>query len=241
MTSLRSLTFNVLFVLGSAAILIVCLPVLVLPRGAPVRAGRVWAGFSLGLLAAVCGLRHEIRGRSNLPDGPCIIAAKHQSAWDTMIFLLLVDGPAFVFKRELMWVPLFGRDLVRARCIVLARRSGTYSLILLVARAKQTVAGGQTIVIFPEGTRVAPGAQRPYLPGVAALYGQLGVPVVPVAVNSGYYWGRRSFRKRPGRIVLEFLPPIAPGLDRKTFATELEQRIENASNALLAEARATSG
>ena len=241
MTTLRSLTFNVLFILWGAAIHIVCLPILVLPRGATIRAGRLWASVSLGLLAVLCGLRHEIRGRSNLPDGPCIIAAKHQSAWDTLIFPVLLDGPAFVFKRELMWVPLLGWYMVRAGCIPIDRRAGPKALRRLIARAKQTVARGQSIIIYPEGTRVAPGAKRPYLPGVAAIYGQLGVPVVPVAVNSGLFWGRRSFRKRPGRIVLEFLPPITPGLDRKTFAAELEQRIENASDALLAEARAACG
>ncbi|MHA1601262.1 MAG: lysophospholipid acyltransferase family protein [Alphaproteobacteria bacterium] len=237
MITLRSLAFNFLFILWSMAIHIVCLPVLLLPRGATIWAGRIWAGVSLGLLATICGLRHEIRGRSNLPDGPFIIAAKHQSAWDTLIFPLLVDGPAFVFKRELMWIPLLGWYMVRAGCIPIDRRAGPKALRRLIVRAKQTLARGQNIVIFPEGTRVAPGAQRPYLPGVAALYSQLNVPVVPVAVNSGQFWGRRSFRKRPGRIVLEFLPPIAPGLPRRDFAAELQQRIENASNALLIEAR----
>ena len=241
MTTLRSLTFNFLFILWGAAIHIVCVPVLVLPSRATIWAGRIWAGVSLGLLATICGLRHEIRGRSNLPDGPCIIAAKHQSAWDTLIFPLLVDGPAFVFKRELMWIPLLGWYMVRAGCIPIDRRAGPKALRRLIVRAKQTLAGGQTIVIFPEGTRVAPGAQRPYLPGVAALYSQLNVPVVPVAVNSGLFWGRRSFRKRPGRIVLEFLPPIVPGLPRRDFAAELQQRIENASNALLIEARKACG
>jgi 1-acyl-sn-glycerol-3-phosphate acyltransferase len=241
MTTLRSLTFNTLFILWGIAINIVCLPVLLLPRGGAVRAGRIWARGSLGLLGAVCGLRHEIRGRGNMPDGPCIVAAKHQSAWDTLIFPLLLDGPAFVFKRELMWVPLLGWYMVRSGCIPIDRRAGAKALRRLIARAKQALARRQTIVIYPEGTRVAPGTRRPYLSGVAALYGQLCVPVVPVAVNSGVFWGRRSFRKKPGRIVLEFLPPIAPGLDRKTFTTELEQRIETASQALLTEARAACG
>ena len=140
-----------------------------------------------------------------------------------------------------MWIPLLGWYMVRAGCIPIDRRAGPKALRRLIVRAKQALARGQTIVIFPEGTRVAPGAQRPYLPGVAALYSQLNVPVVPVAVNSGLFWGRRSFRKRPGRIVLEFLPPIAPGLPRRDFATKLQQRIETASNALLIEARSGCG
>jgi 1-acyl-sn-glycerol-3-phosphate acyltransferase len=238
MIALRSLLFNVLFSVWTAIVLIACLPML-MPASATIRAGRVWAKVSLAMLAAICGLRHEIRGLANLPSGPCMIASKHQSAWDTLIFPLLVDGPAYVYKRELRWIPLFGWYLTRAGCIPIDRAGGPKALRHMIEHARASLALGHKVIIFPEGTRVAPGDHRPYHPGVAALYGQLAVPVAPVAVNSGLYWGRRSFRKRPGTIILEILPPIAPGMRRREFAAELERRIETASDALLAEARRT--
>lgn len=237
MIVLRSLLFNVAFFTWTAALLLAALPLTPLRRGPLFRLGRAWARGNLALLAGLCGLGYEIRGRANLPATPCILAAKHQSAWDTMIFLLLVDGPSFVFKKELLWVPLFGWYLQRAGCIAIDRKGGARALRRMVEAARRALRRGQYIVIFPEGTRVAPGHKRPYHPGAAALYTQLGVPVVPVAVDSGLYWGRRSFRKRSGRIVLELLPPIAPGLPRRRFAAELETAIEEASARLLAEAR----
>ncbi len=239
MIVLRSLVFNTLFLIWTALVLIACLPIL--SSAGTFKAGRIWARVSLAMLRAICGLRHEIRGRANLPPGPCMIAAKHQSAWDTLIFPLLVNGPAYVYKRELRRIPLFGWYLTRAGCVPIDRAGGPKALRRMIEHARRSLAQGRTVIIFPEGTRVTPGAHHPHHPGVAALYSQLGVPVVPVAVNSGVYWGRRAFAKRPGRIVLEFLPPSAPGLDRRKFAARLEQQIEEASDALLAEARDACG
>jgi len=177
------------------------------------------------MLWTICGLRHEIRGLANLPPGPCMIAAKHQSAWDTLIFPLLVNGPGYIYKRELRRIPLFGWYLTRAGCIPIDRAGGPKALRRMIEHARRSLAQGRTIIIFPEGTRLAPGQRGAYHPGVAALYGQLSVPVVPVAVNSGVYWGRRAFHKQPGRIILEFLPPIAPGLPRREFAAELRRHL----------------
>lgn len=235
---LRSLLFNVLFFAWTTVMNVVCVPALALPQPVVLGAARLWIRGVLLLLAGICGLRHEVRGAENLPAGPCIVAAKHQSAWDTLIFILLLDKPSYVFKRELLWLPLFGWYVARSGCIPIDRAGGPVALRRMVRAARRAVDQGRTIVIFPEGTRVAPGARRPYHPGTAALYAQLGVPVVPVAVNSGLYWGRRSFLKRPGRIALEFLRPIAPGLTRAVFTRELEHRIETASECLAAEAQA---
>jgi len=239
MIAVRSFVFNTLFLIWTALVLIACLPILT--STAIVKAGQIWARVSLAMLRTICGLHHEIRGLENLPAGPCMIAATHQSAWDTLIFPLLVNGPGYIYKRELRRIPLFGWYLSRAGCIPIDRAGGPKALRRMIEHARRSLAQGRTIIIFPEGTRVPPGARRPYHPGVAALYGQLGVPVVPVAVNSGLYWGRRAFAKRPGRIVLEFLPPIAPGMDRRKFTAELQRRMEEASDALLAEARAACG
>lgn len=232
MIALRSLLFNGFFYGWTALCVLLGLPLLLGPRAGIYYLGRVWAHPILGALAVLCGLRHEVRGREHLPGGAVLIAAKHQSAWDTIIFSILLWDHSFVLKRELMWVPLFGLYLARAGLIAVDRQGGAKALKKMVATARRTAALGRPIVIFPEGTRVAPDQHRPYQPGVAALYGQLGLPVVPVALNSGLFWRRRSFLKRPGTIVLEFLPPIPPGLPRKAFLARLEQAIEGRSRAL---------
>ncbi len=236
MLALRSLLFNIAFFLWSTLIQVLFLPSLLLPMAVVVSVQRFWIRGSLALLAGICDLRHEIRGLEHLPPGPCIIASKHQSAWDTLIFAVLFRGPGFIVKRELLWIPLFGWYIRRTGCIAIDRKGGASILKRMIADARDAIGKGQHIVIFPEGTRVALGQRRPYLPGVGALYGQLGVPVVPVALNSGLFWGRRTFLKKPGRITLEFQEPIAPGLSRKDFTAELERRIETASARLLAAA-----
>jgi len=161
---------------------------------------------------------------------------KHQSAWDALILPVVLGDPAVVIKRELLWLPFYGWYAARAGSITIDRRGGAGALRRMVAAARQAVAAARPIVIFPEGTRTAPGHRLTYQPGVAALYQALAVPLVPAAVNSGLYWGRRSFVKRPGRIVLEFLPPIPPGLPRQQVMRELETRIETATAALEREA-----
>ena len=238
MLVLRSLAFNALFYCWSTLLQVTCLPTILVSRRAVTWVQRTWVRGNFALLALICGLRYEIRGLEELPREPCIIASKHQSAWDTMIFALLIRRPGHIFKRELLWVPVFGWYLLRAGGIPIDRKGGAAALKRMIAAARRTISEGRHIVIFPEGTRVAVGARVPYHPGVAALYTQLKVPVVPVALNSGLFWGRRTFLKKPGRIVLEFLEPIPPGLRRREFLEVLQQRIESASVDLAAEASA---
>jgi len=231
--ALRSALFNLLFFGWSALLAVLFGPLLPLLSHARVLwLGRLWARTILGLLGRIIGLGHEVRGWDNVPRGPKILAVKHQSAWDTVVFLLLLDDPAYVIKRELLRIPLFGGYLRRVGMIAVDRRGGARALRALVRDSEAALAAGRPVVIFPEGTRVAPGERRPYHPGIAALYLRTGAAVVPVALNSGRFWGRRSFLKRPGRIVLEFLPPIEPGLGRKAFGQELERRIETACQRL---------
>ncbi|MGB8274798.1 MAG: lysophospholipid acyltransferase family protein, partial [Alphaproteobacteria bacterium] len=168
----------------------------------------------------------------------CVLAVKHQSAFETLALPLILGDPAFVVKRELFAIPLFGWFLARLGMIAIDRKAGAAALKSIVRRAKRALATGRHVVIFPEGTRVALHAKRPYHAGVAALYAMAGAPVVPVALDSGLYWRRRGFLKRPGRVVIEFLPPIAPGLDRDAFMAELQSRIEGATKRLVAEAAA---
>ncbi|NIA68420.1 1-acyl-sn-glycerol-3-phosphate acyltransferase [Pelagibius litoralis] len=232
MTLLRSLLFNLFFYVWTSLILVVGLPLMLGPRSWLYHLGRFWVGGIMAALRILCGLRYEVRGLENLPDGPVLIAAKHQSAWDTLIFSLLLWDHSFVLKQELTWIPVFGLYLLRAGLVPVDRKGGSRALRKMVAKAKHAVSQGRPIVIFPEGTRVAPGQKRPYHPGVAALYSQLGIGVVPVALNSGLFWGRHRFAKKAGTIVLEFLPQIEPGLHRKEFLRRLETAIEERSRAL---------
>ena len=234
----KAVVFNLAFFAWTAALGTAGLPFLLTPRAATMRFGRFWAKSVLGLLRAVVGLDHEVRGLDRIPGSGCIIAMKHQSAWDTLILPVALGDPAVVLKRELLLLPFFGWYAARAGSISIDRKAGAVALRRMIASARPAAAAGRPIVIFPEGTRVAPGERLPYQPGVAALYQALGLPLVPAAVNSGLFWGRRSFVKRPGRIVLEFLDPIPPGWPRPRLMAELERRIETATSALLHEAPA---
>ena len=165
-----------------------------------------------------------------------LVASKHQSMWDTIVMTAILKDPAMVLKRELLWIPFYGWYAQKARMIAIDRGAAAAAIRRLVSQGKAAVAEGRPVVIFPEGTRSAPGSKLEYKPGVAALYRQLGVECVPAAVNSGLFWARRGFTRRPGTILLEFLPPIPAGLDRKTFMAELETRIETATAKLVEEA-----
>ena len=232
MILLRSLLFQLFSNLWSWSMMILCLPVLLLPRRRVVQVGRVWAGGLHWLLRWICGLDFEVAGREHLPPGPCIVASKHQSAWDTIAMPVIFPDPAFVLKRELLRIPLFGLYLSKAENLAVDRSGGAKALRRMVTAARPIVAAGRKIVIYPEGTRTAPGRRIAYHPGVAARYQQLQLPVVPVALDSGLYWARRGLLRPPGRIQVEIRPPIPPGLPRREFLQRLESEIEETSDAL---------
>ena len=238
MTWMRALAFNFAFFSVTALLGVLGLPMLLMPRRQVMRFGRFWAQCVLALLKAIVGLDGKVRGLEHLPQGACIVAMKHQSAWDTLILPVVLGDPAVVLKRELLLVPFYGWYAARAGSIAIDRKGAAGALRHMLADARHAAAMGRPVVIFPEGTRTAPGQRLPYQPGVAALYQALHVPVVPVAVNSGLFWGRRSFVKRRGQITLEFLPPILPGLPRRQLMPELEARIETATARLEQEALA---
>ena len=229
---LRSLLFNLLYGIWTAGMHIVSLPLLFASRRAVQTAGGIWIDGTLWLLKHVVGIDYRIVGAENLPRTPAIYAAKHQSAWETLFLSRYLDYPAFVLKQELLSIPLFGWFLRRAGMIAIDRKAGASAIRHMARQATATLESGRSILIFPEGTRVSPGESRPYQPGVAALYTQLKVPLVPVALNSGLFWGRQAYIKKPGTIVVEILPPIPPGLDRKAMMKELETRIETAAKRL---------
>lgn len=214
-------------------------PALLLPYRVTVWGQRQWAhgvNFLMGLMTEI---QIEFRGLENKPKGAAIIAAKHQSAWDTLIWHVILDDPAMILKSELLLIPIYGWLCRKSRMIAVNRKGGPKALRAMLNDAKTAVEMDRPVVIFPQGTRVSPGTlikDAPYQPGVSALYRSLDVPVVPVALNSGHFWPRRQFARRPGTIVLEFLQPIQPGLTRRDFDAVLQTRIENATIALESEA-----
>ena len=236
---LRSIVFNATLYLSAIAIGLLATPALFMPRKAAVYVISRLSRFVLFLLRITAGTNYEIRGE--IPEGATLVAAKHQSMWDTIVFVALLNDPAIVLKSELLWIPYYGWFSAKAGMIGIDRGSGSAAVRHLVTQGKTAIKANRPIVIFPEGTRSAPGAAPDYKPGVAALYRQLGVQCIPAAVNSGLYWPRRRFLRKPGTIVLEFLPPIPAGLDRKTFMSTLETRIEEATARLVAEGKAELG
>ena len=232
----RSLLFNALFYANLLAHLIVALPTLVLPYPALRVFIRSYARTSLWLLRIICGTKVSWRGTEHIPPGSCIVACKHQSAWETFALYAVLDDPIYVLKRELMWIPLFGWYMWKAGLIPIDRGAGMAALSRMTARAQRAIGRPRPrqLVIFPEGTRRAPGAQPSYKPGIVHLYARAGLPCVPAALNSGLFWPRRSLFRLPGTIVVEFLPPIAPGFERGRFLPHLQQTIEDASRRLLA-------
>ena len=231
-----SFLFNIAFWLWGVAMAVIALPILLMPREAMVRHAERWERGIQWLLRHLVGLDYRVIGDEHRCDSRVIYAIKHQSAWDTITTHLLIDDPAIALKQELTKVPIFGACLRHAGMITIDRGHGTKAIRSLIGGARQAIDRGSPVVIFPEGTRTPPGERRAYHPGVAALYKQLALPVVPVALNSGLFWGRRSFVKRSGTISVAFLEPIPPGLERKAFMAELERRIETATDRLIGEA-----
>jgi 1-acyl-sn-glycerol-3-phosphate acyltransferase len=238
---LRSALFNILFFGWTALVLALSMPLALVPRPAIMWSARRLASGTVDLLKVIVGLRYEVRGDLGLLQRPVIVASKHQSAWDTFIFYLLARDPAYVMKKELTAIPIYGWLARKQRMIPIDRSAGAKALRSLLRDAGAALADRRQIVIFPQGTRVAPGIKAPYQAGVAALYARLNRPGVPVALNSGCFWPRRSFLKYPGKIVLEILPPIAPGLAKPVFMATLEERIETAAARLETEARSAPG
>jgi 1-acyl-sn-glycerol-3-phosphate acyltransferase len=232
MLFVRSLLFQIWIVGVTALLGLVYLPALLGPRAWIARGARLGARATLWGLKVICGIRTEITGREHLPTGAALLAGKHQSMWETVAILDLLDDPSVVLKRELLFVPVYGWYTARLDMIVIRREAAAQALRHMVTAAKRTFAMGRPVVIFPEGTRKKPGAEPDYKPGIAALYNQLGVPVTPFALTSGAHW--KGFWKHPGTLRLQFLPAIEPGLKRPVFMARLQAEIETATAALLA-------
>ena len=240
MIGLRSVLFNLAFYLHMVAVLAVVTPVyFLLPQHVCMAVVAGWARRSLWLARVICRLNVDFRGIENLPkDGRYILAGKHQSLWETFALFAVIENPAFVTKRELLYVPIWGWWAWKAQMIYVTRGARSAALKEIADGSRRVLAKGRPIIIFPEGTRKPTGAPAQYKYGVVHLYGELGVPVVPAALNSGLYWLRRRFMRFPGTIVVSFLPPILPGLNSRDFLDALSEQIEAESDRLLLEADA---
>lgn len=241
MLILRSIVFNVLFYANTIFWLIVALPTFLMPFWAIVEIAKAWGRVNLVLLRWVVGIDIEVRGAEKIPKGGLIVAAKHQSAWETFVLVTMFDNPLYIVKRELMWIPIFGWLMAKGRMVPVDRSAGSQALIAMAERARIEIGRGRQLIIFPEGTRRLAGAEPRYKYGVAHLYVAEGVPCVPIALNSGLFWPRRSILRYPGTVVVEVLDPIMPGLDKDVFFKRLQDDIETATARLIAEARAAPG
>lgn len=236
MTWVRSALFQATFYLWTAVMVVIFVPALLGPKSWTVKGQAIWAQGVVLLLRGLARIRLEVQGIENLPQGAVIVASKHQSAFDTLIYHRLLRDPAIVMKKELLKIPIYGSYSLKVGMIPVDRKAGAAALRALLKGAEAAKAQARPILIFPEGTRTAPGVRVPYQAGISALYKGLGLPVVPVALNSGLFWPRRTFAKWPGTIVIEFLPAIPPGLARQEFMARLETAIEGTSERLAREA-----
>ena len=231
MLVIRSLLFNALFYITTFVQMVVQAPVYFLvPRKTAWFVPNNWSRLNNYMLRVICGATVEFKGMENIPDGPCIIAAKHQSAWDTFVFLPFLKDPVLILKRILMRIPLFGQFVAKMDMIAIDRASRDEARKQVNAGALRAKADGRQILIYPEGTRRTPGDEPAYKQGVSMIYEATGLPVVPIAHNAGMFWPRRKFLRYPGKMTVEFLPPIPAGLKRdemfKRLVTELEARCD---------------
>lgn len=225
MNFLRSAVYNVFYLAWTLPLMALFAPALLLPQAMLWPCIRFWIGGLVVGARLICGIRFEVRGE--VPRSPVLIVSRHESALDIYLLVTILGRPAFVMKRSLLFLPLFGVYLQRAGNVAIDRARGTQAIKRMLRGAGRVIAQGRPVVVFPQGTRVVHGVRGIYQPGAAMLYSQLGVPAVPVRVNTGAFWPRARFRKRPGVAVVEFLAPIAPGeLPAREFVKEVERRIE---------------
>src|SRR5262245_40698871 len=235
---LRSLVFNILFYLVFLFWVVIALPTFVMRRRAMLRVASWWAQTNIWLMRVICNIKVEFRGVEKIPKGPLIVASKHQSMWETISLLRFFEAPFFAVKRELKFIPIFGLFLIKTDMIAIDRGAGGRALIAMARRAREEVLQGRQFVIFPEGTRTAVGAAPRYKAGIGLIYTDCGVPCLPVALNSGLFWPRRTFMRYPGTLVVEFLDPLPAGLPRDEFLSRMRTAIEEATKRLVAAGQA---
>lgn len=224
----RSAAFTIYLVMTIAVMGIVCLPVMLFGRDATRATIKLWARLALFGLHQIAGVSYEIEGAENMPQSGALIAANHQSQWETIALYALAPKPVMILKKELLRIPVYGWWAAAAGNIAVDRKGGAKALRAMTRQAKTHTDAGEQIIIFPEGTRMQPGEKGPFQPGVAGLYAAIDAPCTPAAHDSGRFWRHPGGEKVPGAITLRLLPPIPSGLDRKEFLKTLAARIEAA-------------
>ncbi len=234
MVWVRSVIFNVLFYMMFIAEMIIFTPIyFILPRKKAYFVPKFWARSNLWLMKVIVGTRVKIEGLENLPKGPFIFAPKHQNFWDTFAFLPHIEDPLYILKRELLWIPVFGWYVAKQRMIGIDRSARGKAMAEVMTRTLEEMKGGRQLIIYPEGTRRPPGAEPVYKYGIARLYRDLQMPVVPVVHQAGIFWPRRSILRQGGTIIARILPPIQPGMEEKEFFEHLVKTMEAASDQCL--------
>jgi 1-acyl-sn-glycerol-3-phosphate acyltransferase len=234
MQHLRSLAFNLFMYVWMAVVGLLGLPWMLLSADGARAVMDFYARSTVRVLAPMTGLRCEVRGTP--PGGPALVAAKHQSFLDVLVLWTSVPRGFFIMKSLLAYAPVLGQYALRVGCIPVARGKRGEAVRRMLDEVRSGRRAGGQLLIYPQGTRVAPGAERAYKVGTYALYEQLGQPCYPVATNIGVFWPKRGVLRKPGLAVMEFLEPIPPGLGRAEFMALLEGRVEGASNRLMREA-----
>ena len=226
---IRSIIFLLVFYIWSFSVCSIFSWTLLLNKKIVIHVAELWAKGNRVLLRLFVGIKVEIKGLENLPkQNGYIVASKHQSAMETILFHSILPNTIYVMKKSLAFIPLAGWYFWRSGCIFINRKKGTSSLRNMYAQAKERLKEGFNIIIFPEGTRTAPGAKTKYNPGLAMIYEAVNAPVIPAALNTGYFWPKNSVKRYPGTVIIEFLPPIETGLDKREFMKIVEERIEDA-------------
>ncbi|MCO5733669.1 1-acyl-sn-glycerol-3-phosphate acyltransferase [Rhizobium sp. SSA_523] len=234
MLMLRSTLFNIAFYANLILRMIVLTPIyFLLPRKKAFAIPKAWARSNHWLMEKIVGTTFEIEGLENIPKTGCIFAPKHQSFWDTYALLPWMDDPVYILKRELTWIPLFGWYVQKQKMIPVDRGARGKVMMEVMRRTKLEMEAGRQLIIYPEGTRRPPGAEPAYRYGIARIYRDMAVPVVPIAMHPGLFWPRRNTMRYPGHFKVRILPPIAPGMDPDAFFAHLIATLETASDDLL--------
>ena len=230
---IRSIFFYVLMCLWTILLGLLCMPYLIVPSHYLNKPIKIWISGIFFLLKYVCNIVHELKGLENIPLNPILVASKHQSAFETFALFYYLPQSIFIHKRQLFFIPIFGQYLKKINMISIDRAGGVSTVRLMLKQTKIKVSQGYSIIIFPEGTRKIPGAKPNYKPGFVTVYEQIKTKILPVAVNSGKFWPKHSFIKKPGNIIIEFLPLIDSNLPRNQVLMEVQKKIEEATNKII--------
>ena len=229
----RSIIFYLLLYMWTLTLGVLALPYLLLPSSYVRSLANLWISGILELLKLTCGITYEIKNIENIPDRAVIVASKHQSAFETLLLFRLVKNSIFIHKRELFLIPIFGLYLKKSNMISINRNEGAKAIRKMLNEVKQNILNGYSIIIFPEGTRKKPGDPPDYKTGIAGIYKESEAEVLPVAVNSGNYWPKHTFIKKPGKIIIKFLKPIPSKLEKSEFLKKIESVIEDETNKII--------